>query len=440
MKEPFYKNPLFLIFVLTFVYRYYLDLSYVITSEGYPVEFPIRPNSYKMVLSYLMLIPLVLVTYRERTVLSYLFRVVVFFTIIPLSSVYAMKDESSTFFFLTCMSFLAVELLLFKKKHNNKVFERRSECSINSSRLRIVRISCFLVLSITLVLMYAQLGVPSLMALVLDNIYDLRQSFQISTYTSYILYVSTQVCIPFCIADGFVRKSKLQILLAMLFQFVFFLWTGHKTWFFSIFLMLGIIVIMKMKKSLDYLFVALTLLCIIGYYGKENLVINKSVTSLVNRRVLLDPAALKYNYYDYFVVKGHHPNLVAGTVLAPLFSGWAKEAEQEYSYTISDIYTDKSSNAGTGLYGGDVASVGLFVFVLVPLALLFLAYLTKRTEFSVGRNFTLLLLIYIFFSFNDQRIIQYLLDIRGVFLVIMLLYLSSQRNPKKSLLPVEVSE
>lgn len=440
MKAPFYKNPLFLVIILSFVYRYYLDLSYVVISEDYPVEFPVRVNVIKMILSYLILIPMIYLTFREKSVLSYLFRVVVFFTIIPLSSVYAMKDESSSFFILACISFSAVELLLFKRKLKSKIQVQQYEGPVNSRSLRLVRYMCFLILCITLVLMYVQLGIPSLMALVLDDIYDLRQSFNITSYTNYILYVSTQVCIPFGIADGYIRKSRKQILLVILFQFVFFLWTGHKTWFFSIFLMFGIIVLLSLKKSLDFLFVALTGLCLLGYYGNDNLIINKSITSLINRRVLLDPAALKYNYYDYFVVKGHHPNLVAGTVLAPIFSGLAAEGEEDYTYIISDTYTDKSSNAGTGLYGGDIASVGVGVFLLVPLALLFLAYLTRKTESSMGYSFTLLFLVYIFFSFNDQRIIQYLLDIRGVFLVIILLSLSPKNKISKTRLSMESAE
>ena len=425
-----YKNQLFLVLVVAFVYRYFLDLSYMAISDSYPVEFPVKPNTIKIVLSYLVIIPMIKLLCKEDSILSFLFRVIVFFTIIPLSSVYAMKDESSTFFLLTCLSFIVTEFVLFKNGNN---YERESNClqRRNNKKLKIVRIFCFLILFLTIVLMYLQLGVPSLMALVLDDVYDLRQSFQISTYTSYILYVATQVCIPFGIADGYVRKSKTQIIVVILFQLVFFLWTGHKTWFFSIFLMLGIIFLLSIRKSLNYLFVALTLLCAIGYYGNDNMIIGNSVTSLINRRVLLDPAALKYNYYDYFVVKGHSPNLVAGTVLAPLLKGAASAAEDDYSYTISDIYTDKSSNAGTGLYGGDVASVGFLVFIIVPFALFFLAFLTKRTEEFVGKNFTLLMLIYIFFSFNDQRIIQYLLDIRGVFLVVTLYYLSSQQLKKR---------
>lgn len=438
MKVHFYKNPLFLIIVLAFFYRYYLDLSYLMISDDYPIEFPIKTNYLKVIISYIILIPLIGITYREKSVLSYLFRVIVFFTIIPLSSIYAMKDESNVFFLLTCISFVAVELVLFKKRFK-KEFQIQQK-NVDSLKLKIVRYVCFFILSITLILMYVQLGTPSLMALVLDDIYDLRQSFQISSYTNYILYVSTQVCIPFGIADGYIRKSKKQILTIILFQFLFFLWTGHKTWFFSIFLMFGMIFLLSIRKSLDYLFVALTALCMLGYYGNDNLIINKSVTSLINRRVLLDPAALKFNYYDYFVVKGHHPNLVAGTVLAPIFSTTASESEEDYAYTISEIYTDKSSNAGTGLYGGDVASVGIFVFLLVPLSLVFLANITRKTEYAMGRNFTLLLLVYIFFSFNDQRIIQYLLDIRGVVLIAMLLFLSQYRQVRKITIPLRKKE
>lgn len=428
MKVSFFKSTLFIIIIALF-YRFILDLSYIVISDDYPVEFPIRTNTIKMILSYLMIIPLVRITCREKTILSYLFRVIVFFTIIPISSVYAMKDESSVFFLLTCLTYLATELILFKKNGNTDTIKLEID-PLKNSNLKLVRFFCFFILAITIVFMYVQLGVPSLMALVLDEVYDLRQSFQISTYTNYILYVSTQVCIPFGIADGYIRKSKLQIFIIILIQLVFFLWTGHKTWFFSIFLMLGIILLITFKKSIDYLFVALALICVIGFsFGKSDSIVGKSVSSLINRRVLLDPAALKFSYFDYFVVKGHSPNFVSGTVLAPVFSNSASKADEEYTYKISEEYTDKSSNAGTGLYGGDTASVGGLVFIIVPLSLLLLAFLTKKTEYYMGSIFTLLMLIYIFFSFNDQRIIQYMLDIRGVYLF-AILYMLSKPNKK----------
>ena len=277
--------------------------------------------------------------------------------------------------------------------------------------------------------MYLQLGLPSLDALVLENVYEVRQNFNLSSYVRYMLWVCAQVIVPFGIADGYVRKSKIQVAIFILFQLMFYLWTGNKTWFFSIFLILAIMIILSTKKKLDYIFIGLTILCAVGYYGKENIV-GVQVSSFLNRRVLLDPAALKFSYYDYFIEKDHDKLYFASTVLGPVFSGLSNTSS-DYTEDISVKYTDKPSNAVTGIYGGDIANWGWFAFLFVPILLYLLSYLAEKSKYRIGGDFTYLFLTYLFFSFNDQRIVSFLLDFQGIFLI-WILYVMSRKRVKNS--------
>lgn len=424
MRVSVIKTDKWLIIMVAIIYRYYLDLSYIMLSESYPVEFPVRPDSIKMVLSYVIISWLILITYKKDLITSYLFRVLTFFTIIPLSSVYAMKDESSVFFLLTCLTFGAVQLI-FIKNHKTK---EEIELSLSASKgVPLLRYSCLLFIALTAMLMYLQMGMPSLEALVLENVYEVRQNFNLSSYVRYMLWACAQVAVPFGIADGYVRKSKIQVVICILFQLMFYLWTGNKTWFFSIFLILAIMILIASKKKLDYFFIGLTVLCAVGYYGRENLV-GVQVGSFLNRRVLLDPAALKFSYYDYFIVNSHDKVYFSSTVLGPLFRGLTKSSI-DFPYDISDKYTDKASNAVTGIYGGDIANWGLLTFILVPVLLYMLADLAEKSKYKIGRNFTYLFLSYLFFSFNDQRIVIFFLDFQGLILFFILFEMT--RNPQR---------
>lgn len=401
-----------------------MDMSYIMLSDTYPVEFPLKINIAKSILSYLSIVVLILITFKKNNLLtSYLFRVLTFFTMIPLSSVYAMKDESSAFFFITCSTYLVVQWVFI----NNHKETGRTEAYISDTKsVKTLRLSCLAFLVLTTILMFLQLGFPSLGALVLENVYDIRQNLHISNYVRYMLWVCAQVIVPFGIADGYVRKNKIQILLCILCQLMFYLWTGNKTWFFAIFLISAIMFLLFFKMKLDYFLVGVTVLCAFGYYGNEN-VIGMTVGSFLNRRVLLDPAALKFSYYDYFIVNSHEPVLFSSTVLGPVFRGICSSSNPDFPYDISNKYTDKASNAVTGIYGGDLANWSWFTFLIVPIALYFLAVSAEKTKYRIGSSFAYIFLTYLFFSFNDQRIVQFLLDFQGI-LLILILYIMSNKT------------
>lgn len=415
-----------LILLVAILFRCFLDLSYSRLSETSPVEFPLRINILKMLLSYLVVAFLILITYKRDLVSSFLFRILTFFTIIPLSSVYAMKDESSVFFFLTVITYAAVQVL-FIKNHRERKGIKTSSSSFKSVSL--IRYSCLFFLLITVLLMYLQLGIPSLAALVLENVYDIRQDFSVSNYTRYMLFVCAQVIVPYGIADGYARKSRIQVIICIAVQLLFYLWAGSKTWFFSIFLLLAIMLLLPDRKKLDLFFVGLTLLCALGYHISDNR-IGQTVGSLLNRRVLLDPAALKFSYYDYFLVKDNGRVYFASTLLGPVFKELSK-AKSDYPEDISIKYTDKPSNAVTGIYGGDIANWGWLAFFFVPVFLYFLAVLAEKSKYRIGSAFTYLFLSYLFFAFNDHRIVSYFLDFQGAAFIIILYFISRRPRPAK---------
>lgn len=413
-------------------FKLILDYSYVLLSneDAYSIEFALNINFFKVALSYVIIILVGFLSCSNNTIVSYLFRIISFFVIAPLSTVFAFRDESSVYYFLVVITFIITEYISVRQFSSKMDLE---DWQVKpTKRDNLLNTLCVVISLLTLFLMYVSNGVPNINTVILENVYEVRGSYNTSSYLSYLLYVTAQVIIPLGIAISFTRKRYLLSFFYLLSQFCFFLWTGHKTWFFSIFLMLLLIIILRAKKGVNYLFIAVVALSLLAVIFYEN-IYGYGAFTLLNRRVLLDPAALRFFYYDYFLVKGHPIVGFSGTVLAPIF-GSASPADLDYAYSIASIYTDTPSNAGTGIYGGDLANLGVLSFIIVPICLVFFSYLANITNRAMSSSFTILLFTYITFSFNDQRIFAYLLDFRGVFLILFVLLLSSKVAHKKSLI------
>lgn len=419
-----------LFFILVFIFRLILDVSYIKLSGEieYSVEFVLAPNFFKFLLSYILLFLVTVVSYKKyNTIVIYFYRIIIFFVIAPLTCVYACRDGNSTFILLTTISFAIAEYFSITHWTSEINYLEEGSSVFNKAQVSTMfGVFCFFVIFLTLVLMYQSNGIPQLTSVIFENVYEIRNSYNTSSYLSYLLYVTTQVIIPFSIALSIVRKKYILTVGCLLTQLCFFLWTGHKTWLFSILLILFMLITIKTKKPLNTLFVSVVFLTGLACLFHET-VLGYTVFTLINRRVLLDPAALKFFYYQYFIVDGHPSVGVSGTLLAPIF-GSANENDLDYAYTISAQYTDVASNAGTGLYGGDIANLGILTLIIVPICLVFLASIINLVNKSTSSVFALLLFTYLTFSFNDQRIFAYLLDFRGIVLITLVYFINKQRK------------
>lgn len=428
------KDKIYLNYLLqVFIFRIILDVSYFYLSIGeYRQEFSLNFNFFKCVISYICLICLCLVLESKKRVTTFPFEIIIFFTITPFSSVFCMANQSFLFFFLVCFTFFLVVLFSTKidfstSKTNEQLQAIPQGRIIALGKPNIISsIASFFCVAISIsaaVWMLILNGIPKLSSLNLNNVYYLRNSFQSTKYLSYLVSLITTVVVPFGLAEGYVSNNRPKICFYFVIQLWFFLWTGHKTWLFSIFLIGFVMLILKKNESKHLLFLSVILLgliaCIIEGAG---IVPNNLFFSLVNRRVLLEPGVLKFAYYDYFIIKDNPIVGFSGTILAPIFNAIRPRNVSILNYTqeISKIYTGTVSNAGTGLYGGDIANWGVFSFFLAPFFLLIFVELINKTNKHCGEDFSLILFAYLSYSFNDQRIVAFFLDITGVFLFFLI--------------------
>lgn len=411
------------------LFKVILDWSYVILSKStYDVEFVLDCNYVKLFLSYIVVLIEAGLIARFENEKAFLFRLILFFTMIPLASIYGMRDDSSIYFLTVSLSFIFVELVLFRVKAfstfvngspNGLILYSNIKGSEDNNLPKLISMVCVVFVLATLALMYMYNGLPRISSLNLNNVYELRNTYGTSKYLNYMLSLTAYVLVPFGVARATAGSKKYAVVFWLSIQFLLFLWTGHKTWLLSIALLIGMVMFSLKKIKEITVFLFLTLLAAGGAFFSTKSSILAYIFTYFNRRVLLNPASLKYFYYDYFIEKGNDLIGVSGTILAPLFPETI--VKSDYAYEISEIYTGIPSNANTGLFGGDFANIGVFVFVVTPILLFLLGALISRSSINCGRVFTIILFSYLAFSFNDQGIFQYFMDFKGIALVLLIL-------------------
>lgn len=423
------KRDLFLVLIV--FYRIVLDWSYYLLSQypRYEVQFSLDINAYKLFTSYLVIIITCLLTYNNFDIISFFERMIFFFIVTPISSVYALRNESGIFFFAVVICFSVVVLILGGSKisfyRTSKKMYDLDTCyngkAINFSEgktSKFVGLFCLLFTISTMFFMLLYNGLPSIVALNLNDVYSIRENYVSSKYVEYMLSICTTVLVPFGFAVGYILKKSRIVIFYSLAQMLFFLWTGNKIYLFSILLIGMTVWVLRKKCSLNYLFVGMLAISIVGCIfamaekGNEM----NFIFSVINRRGLLEPATLKFFYFDFFLIEHHKTVGFSGTVFAPLFNN---SVDTSYRYEISQNYTNIRSNANTGLFGGDIAQIGYFSFIGCLFLLLLLFLYIKKTKKMCGDSFALIFYIFIVYYLNDRSIFLYLLGFSGIVLPIL---------------------
>lgn len=419
---------------LALIYRCMLDWAYLALSDSYyEVQFRLNINEIKLVTSYIVVLILCLLTMHGNTSKVFLIRMILFMTIIPNTSVYAMRDGSNFFFIWVTASFAIIEILLLNFKFKWEAGSR--QCMIkdrsgltkkqsgkkNTDQTGMV-LNLFLLLFsiITMLFMYSANGLPGTVALNLYKVYEVRSSYQASKYLNYAIALVSTVIVPFGLADGYITRSVWKIVFYSIVQLMLFLWTGNKVFLFTLIIIGVAIIIYKYKLSLNLFFYGITF---VVFGGNLSCIFDSKifsfVFSFVNRRMILDSATLKYFYFDYFIVKRNPILGFGGTILAPFLRSGASSA---YRYDLSYRYTGIESNANTGLYGGDLANLGMWAFIVVPILIIILFSLIERTERYCGSEFALLFFVYTVYYLNETCIFLYLLNFTGILLIMIVMF------------------
>jgi hypothetical protein len=349
---------------LIIIYKILLEISYVLFVHplfkymGFTYDFSL----IKVIESYLTTLFLLLwLPTNEKKPSTIMLNILYLIMIIPIFSLYFLKNESRLYFYAVFVSF-CITLIMIKILPNITVKSFRGS-----------RKCLFFILSGITIFVYGILicfnGIPNLNALDFTKIYEIRSEVNYGLgIMGYLGRWQARVINIFIIWVGWHKRNKKIFTIGIVLQLLIFLITAHKTYFF-IPIMLVFLMYFINKKRLIKLCIIGLIIILLGSLLLAIFDITIRPASLFTRRTLFLPAQLNFQYYDYF--SQHSFSYLSHSVLE-IF--WKKPIYADPAPRIIGwIYYERETWANTGYLGDAYYNFGIvgmlmfsviFVFVL----------------------------------------------------------------------------
>ncbi len=412
------------IIVSLIVYKFLLDFGYVTVlkmqyegSYDYSFDFTL----WKYIIGWLTTLILIYILPRQYEKTSVFFLHVIFaISQIPFASMFAYGKTSLLYFMAISTLFAITECILNFKIEFTKL-DGDSKIKLPSfSKLLVI---CFVASTIiTYVFVVLQNGLFTFDAFNLEKTYEIRANFKLNKYIGYIYYWQYIVINPFMIVRGIERKKPIVVVTYVILQLISFLYQAQKIVLFTLFLIIFSYYISQNKQLLWKMFnVALLLISLLSVMGLLQNISSAFYIpyTLFVRRMLIDPAMLKYIYYDFFSVNEHIG--LGGTLWGqflgveyPYDVGWGKLIGKEYFYS-------EELSANTGFYAEGFFRFGYWGLILVFLLFILLLLLIDFLAHKTSSGFAIALSIFSVMLLNDGGIINEL--IFGNFTLIVIICL-----------------
>lgn len=418
------------------VYWIALSVSYIWPMQNdWSDTFPLEANILKFVLASMTILAMLLLIPGNESILSLFFTIILYIVIFPVAIVYAFQNRETCYYLSVVICFAFVEIAV-RHIAPHKVSLRFMDHNPSKS----IVIIGFIILILSLFVMYRERGIPDMKSLDFSITYEIRASYMLSSLASRLFRLVTRAVIPFMVSVYFLRKKYQNVIVLLFIQFVYFLWLANKTTIFSI----GILVIgyyFAQAKNRTVLFSKIMSFGMIFISVLEGIrtqlnsgfgSVIANTYSLLVRRTMLVPAYLKFCYYDYFVIKENPLSGMFGTFAAPVLTriGWYNPYKTiTYTKTIGNYYAS-GSNANTGIFGAELAHFGFLGIPIAGILLLIFMLCVKRCESVNGGGFTCCLAIYTIVSLTDAGTIE-LIGYSPMFLIALIMYFSDLNEYKK---------
>jgi hypothetical protein len=335
--------------------------------------------------------------------------------ILPMFTIYALTNEHSIFFFLTGFVF-SLECILLKLLPNIKIMK------IKNSKYALL----ILLTAITVFVYFSMLkanGKPSLKALDLTKVYEVRNRAVYPFLMSYLVNWQAKVINPFLITTSYIHKNKKLFLLSIFLQVLLYLMTAHKSYLLIPVAILFVVKIMKwdfLKISSLSAFLGSAGLLII--YGAFNSI---TLPSLFLRRLLFIPAQLKFYYYDFFS-KNDLLYFSQGAI-GKIF-GLKYPYDMSSAHMIGEIYyNNPQTAANTGYIADAYANMGIPGMIIITILFVFILVLIDSLGSKIGKELTVGLAIFPIMTLNDGALLTTLLT-GGLLFLLVILYLYSSNQ------------
>lgn len=420
------KRKWIVLFFLTMIYKGLLDFSYIKILGGRIEPFILDINHTKILISTITVAGIfILINQFRRQVSFLLYNAFFYIMVLPMSTIYGVCDKSTVYFASVIMGSLICILIISKKVPNT----RNVVGVIPESNWFIPLFGLLIVVTILFILIL-NVGIPNLNALDFENVYEIRLHgrFIENKLFNYVFTWTVTVILPFLICVAFAYKKYCIAIVLISIDVIFYLYTGNKTIFFSILLIVGMYFILKFKFSNFImgmcLSLGMSLISIAGIIGIYN------PYSYFVRRVMILPAYLKFIYYDFFECR---PKIgMAGTLLGSAF-GQKFPYPEGIGMAISKFFFNNDiMNSNTGFLAEGYYRYGV-LGVIISCAILGLLIrliedLSNRTSFL----FATIVSIYPIYTLNDRSLIDSLVFGPMLIFVLIMIFYSDKGMEEKS--------
>ena len=403
-------------FIFLLIYRFVLDFVYaefvhkLFSYERFSLDFNL--NKYLVSLVYFFVIYYILPKDNKKPSSVFL-QLHFIIMIMPMFTMYALANESNIFMMLCCVFFI-MECLIFRAVPNLKIIKIK-----NSKKL----IYFIIILSSSFVYfsMIKANGIPSLKALNLNKVYEVRAMVKYPFLMAYLVPWQAKIVNPFLITTSYIKRNRIVFFFSIFLQILLYLIAAHKTFLFIPLAIIIVLIILK-KKDFFSLGSCFAPLGEISAFLVHKVFNNIIIPSIVIRRFLFVPAQLRFFFYDFFS-KHEFLYFSEGTI------GKVLNRNSPYSiraaYMIGGLYFDNFVvSANTGYLADAYANMGVFGMFIMSLLFSFILIFINSVSKNIDKELVIGMCLFSILSLNDGALLTNLLT-GGMLLLLILLYLYS---------------
>lgn len=346
-------------------------------------------NILKVIISYVMLIGLWMITPTgDYKIYDVFVNIQLLIMIIPMLTMYGVTDESTQYFVMVQGCYVVQCLVCMMHKEHASVSVNRTNTDFNNFLL----IIALLVAGISIL----KFGIPSLTALNITRVYEIRSEYALSFPLSYLVPWCAKIIVPFGFILSLEEKKYGKGLVYVAIQMILYLSFAHKTYLFMIILAGGVWFVCR-KGCLYQVLYMIFPLGVAGSILIYRLIGNILALSYFVRRVLIVPATLKFAYFEYYSV--HPKACFYKSIIGKIFG-----LESPYNKSIAEqigIYIGEPGvMANTGYFGEGYAQGGYFVLIIMAMFLMVVCKMCALKR-NINMNIFLTMFILWFYTLND---------------------------------------
>lgn len=424
------RRDLILLFLAMLAFKLSLDVGYVWLTEHSIWGFSLNFSPIKYAYGFLWCIVLFFsIRHNSRKASAFFLYLMFLLQMVPITTAYAFSDNSTVFYTVLCLSSLLCNWIVGYTSDKPRI-----DRTTWISKTLILGYAAMALLILAVIV--AKYGLPSLKAMDLFGVYELRGSgaFDLGKFGNYLYRWTSSVILPAAIALCLTKRKYVFSVILSAVMLAMYLYSANKTYLFAIPLVFLCTLWSRRKNFYKEIFLVAcwgcALLVVLLYFCPVMKDLIQRTFSLLVRRVMLVPANNKFHYYDYF---SNHPLMGLGGI----FPRWLIYIPNYYenipfSFEISAIYYDRPEmNSNTGFLAegfmrfGHVGTVMILVFF--ALILKQIDHFQDRTSYSLAVG----IFIYQIYSLSDAHLLDSLV-LGPWMLLLLILLLCGGAAPRES--------